>query len=173
MVLERVVKPYYDDSINDKYSLLSYQAHIGEPDPESIILRPGRGIYIGINHIARILNMVGDEIQLVTALGRFIAFIHYGIKTDGQDMEYLLGINPKTNRTNIYIVDFDRVTLYDTLDNENVIEMFAWSLGSEPYFPDPDAQPELYDVFSHEYLQIAKKFGYKNIAEKVLEEYIE
>lgn len=164
LVMQRVFRPVLEFGSDNT---LSYQLYLGM-DGTQPSTHAQRGNYIGQKQLLQLVGMKGLHAFTVSS-GRLLAFLQYGAKVDANDMEYLLGSSAEEpTRLKIFAVDFDRVG--EVTNYQHNIDHLAWSLQAESYFPDP-GDDMLYPLFKNAYLTEADKYGYKGIAEQVLERY--
>jgi len=132
----------------------------------------GRGRYMGIQQLMEYGLFNNENIkEYIAELGTIIGKLHYVVKNDGFDLEIFVGRDEKDNTIKLYIADFDLSNMIENYDQKTISNL-EWSLSSIAYFPYPDEQPELYEIFKNSYLDIATKENKQIIAEKVLELYI-
>ena len=125
-----------------------------------------RGLFLGINELVEHNIFTHENIPIYIAdLGVLMARLHYKIKNDGYDIE--LFISKRENEpTKIYIGDFDLSQFYEDVPD---IERLAWSFEAVAYFP---IEGKLYDIFSNNYIEEAKKYNMESVANDVLYKYI-
>ena len=158
MLLDRIYRP--DNTIGP-----AIQAYFGAADIQ--LLNKARGLYLGLKQLSKYLTE-SQIIEIVHCLGLTLSYLHYEIKYDATDVEYVLGHKYGETKNKIYMLDFDLVRPIEQYD-KNTIMTLTRSLNSESYFPIPDTP--YYDVFEKAYLRQAEELGHLNIAEKVIEDY--
>jgi hypothetical protein len=167
LVQQRVFRP---SGLPFSEDVLSYHAYLGEPD--WVKKHNDRGIYLGAKQIAEVIDPL-PLVELAKAMGNLIGFLHYGVRCDAGDMEYLLGKteNREDSPIKVIAVDFDRMKFYskDQMTSDEARRMFSWSIRQESYFPERDEE-ELFPAFETAYLHQASRFGYLKVAEAVLED---
>lgn len=157
-MLERIYRP--DNQLNK----LAIQVYFGEDDYYSLVR--GRGLYLGLKQIREWLTD-NEIIETIKCLGKTIGFLHYRLRFDGIDVEYIFG--HKFNESNkVYLIDFDKVSYIEKYDDITIDNLY-WSLDSESYFPKPDSL--YYEEFKNSYISIAKTYRKESIANKVIERY--
>jgi hypothetical protein len=127
-----------------------------------------RGLFLGIKEL--IVNGFFTEESIkeyIAQLGVIIARLHYQVNNDGFDIELFL--DKTGDKITVYIADFDLSNFYETINDEIIKKMVA-CLDSVPYFPTPD-QPELFAIFSDNYINEAKKFKQNMVAQQVMHMY--
>jgi hypothetical protein len=123
-----------------------------------------RGLFLGVNDLIKMEIFTKENISnYIKELGIIMARLHYKLKNDGYDIELFIS-KIEGEETNIYIGDFDLTQFYEDPD----IKRLAWCFRAVPYFP---IEGELYDIFSTNYINEAKKYNMGEIAELVLTEY--
>jgi len=131
-------------------------------------IKEGRGLFLGVQElIAENIFNPGNINRYMHELGILMARLHYRIKNDGYDLE--LFISKEEDKIIIYVGDFDRSEFYEEVDKER-IDRLCWSFAAVEYFP---GKGELYSIFSDSYLIESEKYGAREIAEKVLAEYLQ
>jgi hypothetical protein len=167
LIQQRVFRPAGLEFSDD---VLSYHAYLGEPD--WVKKHNDRGIYLGAKQIAMAIDPL-PLVELAKAMGNLIGFLHYGVRCDAGDMEYLLGRSEDRDDSPIKViaVDFDRVKFYkkSQMASDEARRMFSWSIRQESYFPEHDEE-QLFPAFEAAYLHQASRFGYLKIAQAVLED---
>ena len=160
IMLDRIYRP-------DNNGGPAIQAYFGSPDVK--LLNKSRGLYLGLKQLGDYLSeeKISNTIE---CLGRIISTLHYGLKYDGTDLEYILGHKYNEKQSRIYILDFDLVRPIENYDN-NTINTLHWSLDSESYYPKPDGL--YYDVFAEAYLDQADRLEMLEVARKVIKLYEE
>jgi hypothetical protein len=131
-------------------------------------IKEGRGLFLGVQElIAENIFNPGNINRYMHELGVLMARLHYRIKNDGYDLE--LFISKEEDKIIIYVGDFDQSEFYEEADKERIVRL-GWSFAAVEYFP---GKGHLYSIFSESYLLESEKYGAREIAEKVLAEYLE
>jgi len=167
LVMQRVFRP---SNLPFPDEIQSYHAYLGEEDWTN--KHAFRGIYLGAEQIEPAIQPK-TLVELASAMGNLIGFLHYGARCDASDMEYLLG-KPEARedvQVGVMAVDFDQVKFYtrQQMGSKEIREKFNWSIWQESYFPHND-NVTLFPAFEEAYLKQAQRFGYLRLAEEVLQE---
>lgn len=132
----------------------------------------GRGLFLGVNNLLQYDLLTQKEIiKLVSELGIVMARLHYQIKIDCFDVELFLGI--EKNKKVIYIGDFDLSNFILYGYNEEERNKLLESLTLVEYFPTYDETPELFELFSNNYILEATKYNGKKIAIDIINNFRE
>lgn len=141
--------PYLGDDIEDK--LYKTELHI-------------RGKQIGLNTISKYIPLK----RASRDSGILIGIVHYGAKLDGFDTELSLGIvkNYSIKKVQLFLIDFDKVSSWSELEDDELIENMVSSLEDVPYYPGPSSK--YFNDFKSGYLSVARYYGYEKLATTVL-----
>ncbi len=152
------IQPYFgSDSANDNFDGRGEKAHIKK-----------RGLFLGIKQLIENGFFTENSMKkYIKDLAIVMARLHYQIKNDGYDIELFLDKN--NDKITVYIGDFDLTNFYEEID-DIVIQKLVDCFMSLPYFPS-SAQPELFNIFSENYITESKKFDHESIAKKVIDLY--
>lgn len=151
-------------------SKVVWQSYIGEDnvnmdqviksdDGEAI-----RGRYMGSNTLK---NKGLDVKSLARGAGILIAIIHYGAQLDGVDAELVIGVTGTIGSQDpgLYVIDFDKTSPWK-VGNHGTVQRLGWSLEAEPYYPY--SNNPLHPYFIKGYYEVAKHYGYLDLAQKVI-----
>ncbi|KAJ2901804.1 hypothetical protein MKZ38_001342 [Zalerion maritima] len=127
-------------------------------------------------YLGKMKEMDLDVNYMATALGQALAAIHWGARTDGRDVEFVLGSSRETrkmekgtagklqevfgSKTEIWLLDFNlvREIAVDEAGVETAVDAF---MGNDPYCPRPlgetQEERECWDVFVEKYSEVAGK----------------
>lgn len=148
MTMPRIYRPEGRHS-----SGLTLQAQMGEPSCR--LVHKGRGEFIGLKEIRQYVSP-SDLKVAARELGTAMALIHFVGRNDAYDLEVFLGKEANTKKCRFYLADFD---LSEEVPagklNPQVVERLTWSLDAIPYFPRPDTDQELFDLFLDGYKSVA------------------
>ena len=162
LVMDYIKRPNFEFGSDNA---LSYQAYVGADDPMYAHTSNGRGNYIGLDHVLKIMDVT--QAELFVSMGRLIGFLHYVAEVDATDMEYIVGSSSMDGTLKIYAIDFDRV---GRVENYQInIDTLVWSLSQETYFPNPTQSD--YELFRKAYIGMASTPEKKAIAKKVIQTY--
>lgn len=138
------------------------------------------------------LNMIEDlgievtDLAIEMALG--LAILHWRARVDGMDTEYVLGssatfdqetprgyakpsakphnvesLNFKRRQLHLWILDFDKATKIELTEQDVKGKLVPAFLGNDPYYPRPQVDEELWEVFCAAYLK-ASEVIFENLA---------
>lgn len=142
----------------DSFKEVVLQGYFGTPEYQYLV--DGRGIYLGLKQLNEYFQKIKFKIpmsKIIFNVGYLIGFVQYVCKHTANDTEITIDKNGI-----IYMIDFGKSEKYIDPD----IEILAWSLFSEPYYPREDF--EYYDEFESGYLKAAKEGGMEDLALFVL-----
>ena len=146
------------------------------------ILPSGR--YVGIDTLKSFGLTNTDISKINRAIASIFAVLHYGMKTDAYDIEFVL-VQPITPEESygVYAIDFDKFSIYKEtypycisrkltetnydhrqINNENhMIRLLATTIGYCPAITYPE-----YSEWKETYIKIAGLYGHSELATKVL-----
>lgn len=169
----RVVPLDFGKPKSTKYT---WQAYIGNEDEPHMdrVVKVGdkiRGRYMG----PKTLEKYFDVSELANDAGILIGIVHYCAKLDGTDTELIVGklysAKGVSQKCRLFLIDFDQVRPWDPKElpqkMSDIVKRLSWPLDAEPYWPDRESP--YYDSFKKGYLKVAKKCGYEELAQKVLD----
>lgn len=148
LVMERIIPPSGDpDSFNNLLgkTLHLYLCHDDYRDQISINV----GIAIGQKQASRYI----DVKKIIFYMGVILAFFHFGLGYDGNDVEYILGKTSKNDKIKVYVIDYGWVRKIESSDD---------FIGFSCYFPLEDKN------FRKGYIEGARIYGKYEEAEIVL-----
>ena len=129
-----------------------------------------RGIFIGNQLLGNLISLPG----LTEALGKFMAFMHFYLKLDANDLEFIIGSRCSSAKVMVFVLDFGMV---EPMDEKMDVGM---SLVGVPYFPiycESDCEAELMikgnlvKIFWDSYIKQAETYGdYGDKAREILED---
>ena len=159
---------YQIDELNGKTA----HALIGDCNLTTITSVGARGTLVGQSVLSKLIDLPST----VKALGIFMSWMHYGMKYDGNDLEFVIGKKCNNDRIKIFVIDFGMVEKIESYTNTDPLES---SLNSVPYFPlnfnckeNMDdlvkySFQHLIDIFRKRYVEESGR--YKEIAEQIYE----
>ncbi len=124
-----------------------------------------RGRQIGLETISKYISLK----RITRDSGILIGIVHYGAKLDAFDTELAFGIVKNYNgvkNLQLFLIDFDKVSNWDELEEDQLIENMISSLEDVPYYPGPNSK--YFSNFKSGYLSVAGYYGYEKLALKVL-----
>jgi hypothetical protein len=157
--LTRVVNPLGEDedyTIQPLFGAMSSDKKYNETTSNS---SHRRGYLLGITELIGKKFFPSEESikEYIKDIAIVLARLHYIIKNDGFDIELFL--DKKDDVVTIYIGDFDLtnfITEYTDVEKDRLLMCFE----AIPYFPNP-GQPELFEIFSKQYIKTALEAGPK------------
>lgn len=137
---------------------------------KGIMIFKGRGEFIGLEEVLKILGPRYDLQYICYELGIMIASIHFIGKNDAYDIEVFLGKKYKHKKLCFYVADFDLSEPLPDVIDDDVIDRLKWSIEAVPYFPNEFVNGVYYDQFMKGYKSVISKFPkYKDLFSKIFE----
>lgn len=162
LIMQRIHRPELKFGSDNQ---LAYQAHFGRVS-ESTVVVPYYGNVIGPSAMREIVSERTLE-DYAKSLGRFLAFLHYAVKIDGYDVEYILGHTLDNPKLKIFAIDFSNVRKIESYDSD-LAKSFAWTLRNYENVP---RRGDLYAAFKRGYSEVAKKYNQESFAMMLLQDY--
>ena len=130
------------------------------------------GYSLGPDKIAYMLAQKYPQIkshELAQGIGAFYALLQFAGEQDAFDVEFIFGLD-NTSKPVLAAFDYDKSNPVTELkDTQELVALFTRALQNS-YFPRPEYE-ELFAAAQKGYLDTAKKFGFREMAEKVLTRY--
>lgn len=151
--------------ITDIKELYGKSAHalFGNTTGPDILDIDGRGIFISQNTLGKLLNLH----NAVKCLAIFMAWLQYGENYDGVDIEIIVGIDCKTNKIKLYVIDFGMVS---KMGSDKDISNSLWAVEYFPLSCENSqgicgyAEEIIVQLFKQTYIDTAEKYGYGEVA---------
>lgn len=168
IVMDRICPPSGDPS--DLKNLTNRALHALVGNCSHIKHHVGRGIFIGRAQLKKYIKVDEAAYDLAT----FIGFVHYALRRDGNDLEYIIGKDCKDGTIKIFVIDFGMVGDFG-------VKNAALSITAVEYFPIGDEcdfrectedvkneEKRLGKIFWKRYISMAKEYGYEKEGKRVM-----
>jgi|GEM_PF-6580917 len=164
LVMDRVC-PLGSSSSKEISNIQGKSVHALLGSPSHFMDNKDRGIFLGRKQLNAYLN---NLTKIIKELGSFMAYVHYKLGYDANDIEVIIGKDCLKNEINLYILDFGMVgnfTVNGAVSSLSDMEYFPYPVDERMKtslkMSDEDAEEnnKLYDIFKKEYLLTAEKYG--------------
>ena len=87
-------------------------------------------------------------------MGTALARLNFVCGFDGRDVEFVMGGSATSSLTDpaFYVIDFNQMRRLSEDEDACVAEIVAAITDNDPYFPRPDGEVELWNIFRQTYL---------------------
>ena len=157
--------------------------YLGENEKEKVCYDSLRNFPLHLN-VMEDLDL--EPSTLASQMAIALAIIHWQAKVDAMDSEFVLGSSvttlPEKQRayaaeedstvlsapheirrldsnersTNFWVLDFDKASPIELTADDVIKKLVVAFLGNDPYFPRPDVDEDLWQVFSKTYLKASR-----------------